>query len=335
MSNKQKYNYDTVDVNTLIKYIKGNLLGAKKKEIEMEIAESPLLQEAIEGLKEHQNLDKVEERINKLNEKIAYKTQSNLKTSKSTIIILNKKTLIGFSIAASLVLIGVWSVSLLSNMSFKSNSVEQIAYAEEEENGQVPNNKITSQLQPKSSFTLSNDSTAKIDDTIKTNLNSLAFADDIEAESKQEEIIVNPIKTKEKPVPVKEQESNTTIAKDTKSIVATASKQTESKMQALTEKKSDLSETEDLKEVRVLKKEVISELEKAILLNKEGNTEQAIEKLTAISNNRFSSDKDRASIELAKIYLNKGEKRKAKKLLKNIDENSSLKDTAQNLLESI
>lgn len=63
-----------LSLEQLIKYVKGNLLGSKKQEVEDKITASPLLSDAAEGIKETAQPEKLQKVVDSLNRQIQLKT---------------------------------------------------------------------------------------------------------------------------------------------------------------------------------------------------------------------------------------------------------------------
>jgi len=63
-----------LSLEQLIKYVKGNLLGSKKQEVEDKITASPLLSDAAEGIKEAAQPEKLQKVVDSLNRQIQLKS---------------------------------------------------------------------------------------------------------------------------------------------------------------------------------------------------------------------------------------------------------------------
>ncbi|MCB0736645.1 MAG: tetratricopeptide repeat protein [Bacteroidetes bacterium] len=181
MSTSPKHNRSfIIPLHALIKYVKGNLLGDKKKEVEINAASSPLHQEALEGLKEFEKIDKVPAMVDDINKAIAIKLghsisgQSNLTESTkggSKIIALNTKALAAIGAAASVIVALGFGLFYIVDRS-ASNS-EKFASAPVENTDVVTEN-VDEKLTPVQDYLAKENATKDTTDS-STSANAIAF----------------------------------------------------------------------------------------------------------------------------------------------------------------
>lgn len=123
----------------LVKYVRGNLLGSKKQEVEDKISASPLMSDAIEGLREVDNPAKLEKTIEALNRQIQLRSGASAPTlpeiegTEGKTTTLSSKTI--FSIAASFTILmaagAVWWYTS-GNIGKTANSEQSVVTADSE-----------------------------------------------------------------------------------------------------------------------------------------------------------------------------------------------------------
>lgn len=139
MDNKPQHSrYFWLSLDQMIKYLKGNLLGEKKTEVDDQLMSSELLKDAVEGLEHVQNTRKLPGTIDELNRQIALKsgmqkTSTPHKQSAST---TGKGPLL--AIAASVVLIAS-STAIFWWLSNTSSTPESNGIAQIETEKKTPN----------------------------------------------------------------------------------------------------------------------------------------------------------------------------------------------------
>lgn len=126
-----------LSLDQMLKYIKGNLLGEKKTEVDDQLMSSDLMKDAMEGLGHVQNTRKLPETIDQINRQIALKSglqngPKPVQNRTSSGSFLTGKTL---AIAASILLVATSAALFWWIASTPSPSIEQkaIAYIEPEE----------------------------------------------------------------------------------------------------------------------------------------------------------------------------------------------------------
>lgn len=375
-----------LSLEQLIKYVKGNLLGAKKQEVEDKITASALLSDAAEGIKEIDNPEKLQAMVDSLNRQIQLKSgaqaaalptndsASPSNSSTKTITLSNKAIL---SIAASaLILVAAgaavwWGVS--SAPSSLSDSKALVEKEQQMEPDMYPGdaNLLLSDLaNAADTLAQKNDSTIlDLDSTGKPDPGLIAVLDDrfapIEEVSDDEEELDYTVKKDLRSdfaavAPAdKEKEEQTVYSNSNGALENRAFNKVETESEELLEPSSlGYTNTYSQEEVNNITERSAADLESVVatsagkerkkqnvnqdaadyqaavnLLNAGKNAEAkaAFEKLS----NRKGEFQDDAHWNLAQIYLDEGDDKAAKKLLKKIRNSDKYGERAKEELEKL
>lgn len=398
MSKENPHNNFIVSLDSFIKYVKGNLLGDKKKEVDLHLNNSPLFQDAAEGLGSFKKPDKLPETVDELNKRIALKigtTASQAPSPKAAsgtkVVSLNLKAIATISAAASVIVacgLGIYfGVKALN----EDSKTAQVAVAEMTDEASKPKEDLDfrsfDELQRQDSVLAEADSTRSTNgaDTIAVNLYDLADADN--ASIQEDEGTPDPgltydwsfgnqptgnaskensgtyeveitqqngaqvskalkneskLEAEEESIPdeknLTEPESyysgnaeslnNASFSKKNEQITAYSSTSTDSaKLYEAKDKKSRYRDKD--------KEELPEPYETAVEFLKKGDTESAQKEFEKVLNNKKSPFYDDAAWQLANIYLQQGESKKAKKMLKKVDGTTKYGEKAKKLLENL
>lgn len=399
MSKENPHNNFIVSLDSFIKYIKGNLLGDKKKEVDLHLKNSPLFQDAAEGLSSFKKPDKLPDTVDELNKQIALKigttasqTPSPKAAGSSKVVSLNLKAIGTISAAATVIVacgLGIYyGVSALN----ESSKTAQVAVAEVSDEANEPKGDVDfrsfNELKRQDSVLAEADSTAFANgaDTVLITMNgttrddSYGFSITEDEESldanasynwsfgdqgnsnvskekagtyklevkesngaKTSESLRKEYESEEKPEPIESIEepefnytgnaeslNNTNFSKNNKQIT-TAGSGTSYYTDSIKQKSEDKKAKYRSKD----KEDLPEPYETAVNFLKKGDTKSAQKEFEKVLNNKKSPFYDDAAWQLANIYLQQGESKKAKKMLKKVDGTTKYGEKAKKLLEGL
>lgn len=374
-----------LSLEQLIKYVKGNLLGAKKQEVEDKITASALLSDAAEGIKEVDNPEKLQAMVDSLNRQIQLKSGAQAaalptndsaapsNSSTKTIALSNKAIL---SIAASALILVAASAAVWWGVSSAPSPLSDSKALVEKEQKMKPDmypgdaNRLLSDLANAADTLVQKDSIVlDLDSNGKPDPGLIAVLDDrfapIEEVSDDEEELDYAVKKDSRSdfaavAPAdKEKEEQTFYSKSNGTLENRAFNNVETESEELLEPSSlGYTSTYYQEEVNQLAERSAADLESVVatsagkerkkqnvnqdaadyqaavnLLNAGKNAEAkaAFEKLS----NRKGEFQDDAHWNLAQIYLEEGDDKAAKKLLKKIRNSDKYGERAKEELEKL
>lgn len=346
-------------LDQMIKYVKGNLLGIKKQEVEDRITASPLLSDAIEGMGHVKNPEKMDKTIDELNRQI------QLKSGAKAVVIEESETAIGqnsskstfpkYSIAASIALIIAVSVTLyfiFSNRNQAALNSESIATLEESEpiayKAKESNNTPTKENgQLIDSY--------KFDSVIKPGL--LALNEEPLNKNEEAELEIDFEDSGNSSRERKDYSNETIVKEPEERSIAFESEEPEEEVavsRSMNEKSLTNAPAETLKGMDLfstdstfsddysgydksykLETEVSSAYSEAIELLEQNKLDDALNKFESVADNKSSPYIDDANWNIAQIQIKKGNDREAKKALKKIKNSSKYGVKAKGLLDEL
>ncbi|MGB0429446.1 MAG: hypothetical protein ACPGLV_03165 [Bacteroidia bacterium] len=340
------------------KYFKGNLLGIKKQEVEDKLNSSALLADAIDGLNEVDNLDKIDLTIGELNRQIQLKSGAQKVIIAEEPLTANESAksasnLSIYPIAASFGAIVIVSSILywVYNKNSTSSTTNALAHVEETT---VANDNKPNTTKGNNTLTTNND-TSKIDSNIKSGLLALnEFSADLETDKEKIERPDSKKESLSKPKSIAKDLKNRKTNSE-KTIVETAKEPTESSANLIgnnaIENKgytneetlgvdSSLTLEDDINYQSGYKSKSVFESEKstykeAIDLLNDNNLDDALLKFKSVADDRNHPNKDDANWSIAQIYMKKGDARLAKKALRKVKNSPKYGTKAQLLLEQL
>ena len=357
--NQPNSNPIMLTLDQMIKYVKGNLLGIKKQEVEDRITASPLLSDAIEGMGHVKNPEKLDKTIDELNRQI------QLKSGAKAVVIEESETAIGqnssksafpkYSIAASIALVvtvGATLYFVFSNRNQAALNSESIATIEESE--PIAFKSKESDNTPTKEKELLIDSN-KFDSVVEPGL--LALNEELLNKNKEAELEID-FEDSGNSYRERNDYSKETIVKEPEErSIAFESEEPEEEV-AVSRSMNEISlanapvetlESEDLfsmdstfgddysgyEKSYKLKKEVSSTYSEAIELLEQNKLDDALNKFESVADDKSSPYIDDANWNIAQIQIKKGNDKEAKKALKKIKNSSKYGVKAKVLLDEL
>ncbi|MFY0672547.1 MAG: hypothetical protein JXQ87_04055 [Bacteroidia bacterium] len=344
-------------LDQMIKFVKGNLLGIKKQEVEDKINASPLISDAIEGINLVKNPEKLEKTIDEINRQIQLKSGASAviieETSASNTNASQKTSFSTYSAAASIVLIIAVSATLYFIFSKRSNSLNEIDSVALIEDTEFINNKHNkSSSEPKNQLDLESDTI--INDSIEQtglialNKTSGEFKRETDLASNDENVINREIadfssktlvnneyekvaKSLEEPLVASKTKENSELSNS-----AIETTENEEEVGFLLDSVKDL-EDYSAKDTYSGKSKAYtkSSYSAAVDLLNQNRLDEALDQFETIANDKNSANIDDANWNIAQIHIKQGNNRAAKKALKKLKNSSKYGVKAKVLLDEL
>ncbi len=354
-----------LSLEQMLKYIKGNLLGNKKQEIEDKIQASPLLADAIDGLKEFENTDKIERTIDELNRQIQLKSgaskiehtndpfEQEVKGSSTS------SPAPFFSIAASLGALIIVSGVFYWIYTNRSNAQLAKPLANVEETTIKSANSASEpdlKINIDSNEIISDSAKIPDNDLIAMNESdefSTHYRADNNTEFKKEELSdrYKDIDFRSEPSAAKNKATMAeTKTSANKERTAAESSKNENLKNAVIEKESEelnygegITDSIDNRKYNksyssfddITSKSQVSNYSVAVELMEANKLDEALNKFNQIAEEKNNPNKDDAYWNMAQIYMKKGDAKSAKKVLKKVKNSAKYGTKAQLLLEQL
>jgi len=342
-----------LSLEQMLKYIKGNLLGKKKQEVDDQILASPLISEAIEGLREVKNYDKLQKTIDSLNRQIQLK--SGAPALEPKIIKENAGSEFSFAkvwaVAASISIFGIATAAIwyFAANNENPNSNEGLVYTEKET--LVANKESLNSSIPPDTLQATIDSTVN-SEMLAFNLEESAANDAFEPlkleESKtrkteiaNKDAMTSTKKEVEKPIAKKTTTANENeLMGNSNKLGNTAEPSVRFNNEEISvdsiradyEDKSNGYSSSKLKESTSTD---AATYKQGLDYLKGNKIEEAKSTFSKIADNKNSEYKDDAIWNLAQIHIKEGDTKEAKKLLKKIKDSDKYGTLAKEAIDKL
>ncbi|MBI1184579.1 tetratricopeptide repeat protein [bacterium] len=350
-----------ITLDQMVKYVRGNLLGEKKQEVEDQIMASPLIADAIEGLKQVDNPEKLQKTVDALNRQIQLKSGASdvvaiPETAGATTSKANNNRI--WAIAASAALIACSAVAIWYFIFRLPNAPGQpqgMVIAEKEKVVKTPE---TEQNTKESSLAFADSAVAE-NDSSKTTPNELLAMNDALADEKPEAEAAETVQTKDaykaneaagKKLNLSGNETRTAEAtkkptveeakKGLNNTVENTGIANNSKESNMAMADSVLTESDDeLDSYSYRSKAAPSsdavKYQKAVSYLKNNDLTNAEKTFEELADDKNSSYQDDAIWNLAQIYLKQGNDRDAKKMFRKIKDSAKYGTQAKEALDKL